>query len=130
MDETLASLKQAFGRYREEIEAYERKSKPTDGLLGFGRSLKDDACHERFDERVAQAVREMCAAQPAPDTAERAVRLLILRGDAAHLRRDPVPVQAFRLPAQLPRPRPDISRGKTGALKAGLAVKAGQDQQQ
>ena len=25
----------------------------------------------------------MCAAQPAPDTAERAVRLLILRGDAA-----------------------------------------------
>ena len=55
---------------------------------------------------------------------------LILRGDAAHLRRDPVPVQAFRLPAQLPRPRPDISRGKTGALKAGLAVKAGQDQQQ
>ena len=83
MDETLASLKQAFERYREEIEAYERKSKPTDGLLGFGRSLKDDACHERFDERVAQAVREMCAAQPAPDTAERAVRLLILRGDAA-----------------------------------------------
>ena len=82
MDDLYQALLDAFSDYRKDIDSYERRRKPTDGLFGLGRSLRDDPCHERFDERVAQAVQEMCAAQPAPDTAERAVRLLILRGDA------------------------------------------------
>ena len=64
MDPLLAALDQAFAVYRQEVEACEKKSRPTDGLLGFGHSLKDDACHERFDERVEQAVRDMGSAQP------------------------------------------------------------------
>ena len=81
MEENLAALEQAFISYREEIEAFERKSKPMDGLLGFGRSLRNDSCHDRFDERVAQAVNGICGLQPTPETAERAVRMLISRDD-------------------------------------------------
>ena len=64
MEEQLDMLRRAYEMYREELEAAERKQKPTDGLLGFGRSLKDDACHERFDERVAQAVSDLCDQSP------------------------------------------------------------------
>lgn len=81
MEELLDALEQAYTRYRQDIETYERKSKPTDGLLGFGRSLKDDACHERFDERIAEAVSAICGSKPAPEAAERAVRALIARED-------------------------------------------------
>ena len=79
MEEQLDMLRRAYEMYREELEAAERKQKPTDGLLGFGRSLKDDACHERFDERVAQAVSDLCDQSPESKEAERAIRLLLLR---------------------------------------------------
>ena len=49
MEELFAALEQAFRDYQSDLENYERKRRPTDGLLGFGRSLKDDACHERLD---------------------------------------------------------------------------------
>ena len=81
MEEYFADLEQVFEAYRQEVEAYLRKSKPTDGLLGFGRSLKDDACHDRFDERIAQAVEKICQAAPDPDQAEKAIRMLISRTD-------------------------------------------------
>lgn len=55
--------------------------KPTDGFLGFGHSLRDDACHARLDERVEQTISELCASQPSPEEAERAVRFLLLRDD-------------------------------------------------
>jgi len=84
MEELYAALQQAYTDYRQELAEAERKQKPTDGLLGFGRSLKDDACHDRFDERLAQAVERLCAGAPGPEEAERAVRLLLLReGDGA-----------------------------------------------
>ena len=83
MEEYLAALEQAFVSYRAEIEAFERKSKPTDGLLGFGHSLKDDACHERFDERVADAVKALCQVPPTAEAAERAARMLLAREDIA-----------------------------------------------
>lgn len=81
MDSFFAALDQAFADYRRDLETYERTRKPTDGLLGFGRSLKDDPCHDRFDERVKQAVDGLCAAPPSPEDAERAVRALILWDD-------------------------------------------------
>ena len=82
MEEQLAAMEQAFLDYRQDLEAFERKRKPTDGLLGIGRSLKDDPCHDRVDERLAQAVEAICAMRPSPEQAERAVGLL-LRSDAA-----------------------------------------------
>ncbi len=81
MEECFAALDQAFTIYRQDLENYARKSKPTDGLLGFGRSLKDDACHDRFDERVKEAVDGIAAASPTPEEAEKTVGLL-LRYDA------------------------------------------------
>ena len=77
MEEYTAALEQAFETYRQELDDFIRKSKPTDGLLGFGRSLKNDACHDRFDERVKEAVEGICAASPAPGDAEKVVGLLL-----------------------------------------------------
>ena len=81
MDEFLASLEQAFSDYWQDIETCRKKYRPTDGLLGFGHGLKDDACHERFDERVKQAVIEMAEAGLTPGQAERVLQTLLLRND-------------------------------------------------
>ena len=79
MQEQLAALEKAFQDYREDLEKAQRKTKPTDGLLGFGRALKDDACHDRFDERIEEAVAALCALPPSPEDAEKAVRKLLLQ---------------------------------------------------
>ena len=77
MDESFAALDLAFTLYRQDLENCARKSKPTDGLLGFGRSLKDDPCHERFDERIKEAADGIAAASPSPEDAARAVKTLL-----------------------------------------------------
>ena len=74
-------MEQAFSDYRQAIAAYEKKRKPTDGLLGFGHSLQDEACHEKLDERVEQVVSDICRLHPAPGDAEQAVKLLLARED-------------------------------------------------
>ena len=79
MNEQILKIEEAFGAYRRELEEGLKKAKPTDGLLGFGKSVKDDACHDRFDERIAQAVSEMTAGAPAAEDAERALRLILMR---------------------------------------------------
>ena len=80
MEALFAALEQAFADYRTDLENYEKKSKPTDGLLGFGHSLRDDACHERLDERIERTVAGIREAKPDPNQAERAVRLLLYQG--------------------------------------------------
>ena len=82
MEECFTALEQAFAVYRQDLEDYARKSKPTDGLLGFGRSLKDDPCHDRFDERVKEAVSGIRDASPTPEDAARTVKML-LRNDSS-----------------------------------------------
>ncbi len=77
MEDCFAALEQAFTLYRQDLENCVKKSKPTDGLLGFGRSLKDDPCHDRFDERVKEAVDGICAASPSPADASRAMEALL-----------------------------------------------------
>ena len=81
MESFFAQGEQAFREYRRDLEEYEKKRKPTDGLFGFGHSLQDDPCHGRADEKVRLAAEGLCAAQPSSDTAERMVRLLLLRDD-------------------------------------------------
>ena len=77
MEEYFDALAQAFAEYRQDLEDFQKKSRPTDGLLGFGRSLKNDSCHDRFDEKVEKIIGGLCAASPAPDTAERAAAILL-----------------------------------------------------
>ncbi len=83
MEEFFTALAQAFVDYRQDLEQYEKKRRPTDGLFGFGHSLQDDPCHARFDERVEKAVAQICALPPSPEEAERAVRLLLPKNDPA-----------------------------------------------
>ena len=90
MEEYFAALSKAYTDYRQDIEAFERKSKPTDGLFGFGRSLQNDACNDRFDQRVEEAVSAIAAVKPAAECAERVIRTLLIRDD---LRTWPLPAQ-------------------------------------
>ena len=81
-EEQINALEQAFSDYRQDLENYEKKRKPTDGLLGFGSSLKDDPCHERLDQRVERAVSQLCSESPSPEAAERVVRFLLSAGSS------------------------------------------------
>ena len=83
MDETIALIQQAFADFRQDVDNFERKKRPTDGLLGFGKTLQNDPCQERFDERLAGLTDAMRAAGPSPEAAEQAARLLLFRDDEA-----------------------------------------------
>ena len=76
MEEYFAALSQAFTDYRRDVENYEQKRKPTDGLFGFGHSLQNDACNDCFDKSVEQAVTGLVNAGPSSEDAERAIRIL------------------------------------------------------
>ena len=78
MEELFAGLEAAYADYARELEAGEKKQRVTDGLFGFGHSLKDDACHDRLDERLERTVKEIRDAGPTPMEAERAVKLLLM----------------------------------------------------
>lgn len=80
MEELLTALEQAFDDYRLDLEAFERKRRPADGLLGLGRRLQDDPCHEKLDERVQAAVAGVCALPPTPEQAQRLAALLLTVG--------------------------------------------------
>ena len=79
MEEHIAALEQAFAAYRQDLEESEKKHRLTDGLFGFGSSLKDDPCHERLDRRVEKTVARMASCSPSPESAECALQMLLLR---------------------------------------------------
>lgn len=81
MEERISELSEAFEDYRTELQKLSQKRKLTDGLFGFGHSIRNDGCHERFDERVEALVRQIAGNHPSPDEAEQAVRLLLVRED-------------------------------------------------
>ena len=81
MEEAFAALEQAYADYHRELEECEKNARPTDGILGVGRSEKDDPCHKHADEKIRRTVEELCAAQPTPGAAEEMARLLLLRRD-------------------------------------------------
>ena len=79
MEESINLLRQAYLDFRQDVEAFERSRKPTDGLLGFGKTLQNDSCQERFDQRLSQIVETMRMSSPSPEDAEAAVRLMLFR---------------------------------------------------
>lgn len=81
MEELFTALTQAFLDYRQDLENYQKKAKPTDGLLGFGHSLQNDPCHEKLDEAVKKAVNAISTAGPSQAEAEKAVRFLLSPSD-------------------------------------------------
>ena len=83
MEELFLELENAFADYRRAVDESMKRSRPTDGLLGFGRSLKDDACHDILDRQIDLSVGKLCRSGPDEATAERAVRMLLFREDLA-----------------------------------------------
>ena len=81
MEELLTALEQAIEDYRTAMKECEKKYRPTDGLFGFGHSIKDDPCHAQVDERVEKIAAEIRDAGPSPQDAERAVLMLLARDD-------------------------------------------------
>ena len=75
------ALREAYRVYRREVDDCLKKQKPTDGLFGFGRSLATDACHDRFDRMLADAVHALRDAELSADEAETAVRLILEPSD-------------------------------------------------
>ncbi len=82
MEEKLERLEGIYRDYREEIAKAEEKLRPTDGIFGFGASLSNDACHQRLDERLRDAVGEICALSPSSSDAERAAGILLRSREA------------------------------------------------
>ena len=77
MEELFAVLEAAFENYRADIDRFEQKRRPADGLFGLGCSLQNDPCHDRLDQSVEQTIAAMCALHPSPSDAERILRLLL-----------------------------------------------------
>lgn len=77
MEQIISTLEQILEEYRRDLEEYAKNRRTLDGVFGFGRSLRNDPCHERFDEKVRKAVEAFAAEEPSPSEAEEAVRFLL-----------------------------------------------------
>jgi len=83
INEPLKAIEEAYLSYREELKELPRGGLTARGLFGFGRQqTQTDRCHDRFDERLKNAVDDLAQSGPDSETALRAVRTLILREDA------------------------------------------------
>ena len=79
-EESLNELERIFLDYRRELEECAKKHKPTDGLFGFGHSLKDDACHEELDKKLKAFVGGL-AGDLTPTAAREVIRRLYTESD-------------------------------------------------
>lgn len=62
--------------YLAEVEQQAAKRGPTDGLLGFGDALRNDACHDRFADGLQALVEQMTNAPISHTQAAFALRCL------------------------------------------------------
>jgi hypothetical protein len=61
----IREIRRIYDEYLAETVRLETVRKPTDGLLGFGRGPDSDLCHDRFSERLEQALGDIAATSPA-----------------------------------------------------------------
>lgn len=59
MNSYVGKLREALESYRAEWAALEQNRKPLDGIFGTGSTVKSNACHDRFDSRVEETMRQM-----------------------------------------------------------------------
>ncbi len=60
----LTAVRALYEEYIDEVGRLERNKKPADGLLGFGKKISEDPCHDRFAERIEGLLREYAAEKP------------------------------------------------------------------
>lgn len=69
--------------YAQALEETARQRRPTEGLLGFGRKLGDEPCHEIMDRKIAALTETLLADDGAEDADEAASLLLRAEADGA-----------------------------------------------
>lgn len=72
-----ADLERIFSDYRADLENCGKKYKPADGLFGITRSVKDDECHDRFDVRVEELIREFVSSESSSEIARQLTEILL-----------------------------------------------------
>ena len=72
-----ADLERIFSDYRADMENCGKKYKPADGLFGITRSVKDDECHDRFDRRVEELIREFVSSETSSGIAGQLTEMLL-----------------------------------------------------
>jgi len=81
--EMLQQLKDRYAQYTQAVQTVMDRAKPTDGLFGMGDDPRNDPCHMRFYEDVAQWIQVFAAAGPDKKAIFEAV-YWILTTPAAH----------------------------------------------
>lgn len=76
----LSELDGIYAVYRRDLEECARKQKPAAGLFGVGHSIKDDACHDRFDEAV-KSFAEKAAGEATSGEVREIIRRLYTEAD-------------------------------------------------
>lgn len=59
MNRYVELLREARETYRAEAEALAKNKHVFDGIFGTGSSVKNNACHDRFDARIEEILRQM-----------------------------------------------------------------------
>ena len=63
----LDEIKALYSAYIEYVSQLEAEKSPTDGLLGFGKKISDDSCHDRFAEKLEDMLKEFADCEPSSD---------------------------------------------------------------
>ena len=63
----IAEVKEIYEDYIEKVRKLEKEKKPADGLLGFGKKISDDPCHDVFAEKLEKILNEFAAIEPPSD---------------------------------------------------------------
>ena len=79
MEEIIEILDQIYTNYSNELEACGKKQKFTDGLFGFGHSIKDDPCHEKFYNRIKETLDRVAEYAPTSEETEKVIMFLFSR---------------------------------------------------
>ena len=67
----LEELKALYTGYIEKVSRLEMAKKPADGLLGFGKKISDDPCHEAFAEELEALLERFAQAGPSSEEVRR-----------------------------------------------------------
>ena len=60
----LPAIRSLYEEYISEVEKLEKNKKPADGILGFGKKISEDPCHERFSEQLQMLLENYAGEKP------------------------------------------------------------------
>lgn len=69
-------IRTIYDNYLSDTIHLEETRKPTDGLFGFGKRADSDPCHDRFSDRLEQALKNLSITDPSSETAYEVLRFV------------------------------------------------------